>query len=101
MAFSQAFNSVSFMLFKFTFNLIIDSLNALMVTFLYSFQLTELKDKIVTIEPFKEAILKFKLNHKVMTEKERKDWLKANVERIILDQDIIKMDIKKLLFRLE
>ena len=67
----------------------------------YTFQLTELKDKIVSIEPFKESILKFKLNHNAMTEPELKDWLKANVERIILDQDIIKMDVKKRLFRLE
>ena len=66
-----------------------------------TFQLTELKDKIVSVEPFKESILKFKLNHKTMTEKELKDWLKANVERIILDQDIIKIDVKKLPFRLE
>jgi hypothetical protein len=66
-----------------------------------TFQLTELKDKIVTIEAFKESILKFKLNHKTMTEKELKSWLKVNVERIILDQDIIKMDIKKLPLRLE
>ena len=64
-------------------------------------QLTELKDKTVSVEPFKESILKFKLNHKVMAEKELKDWLKDNVERIILDQDIIKMDVKKLPFRLE
>ena len=66
-----------------------------------TFQLTELKDKTVSVEPFKESILKFKLNHKVMAEKELKDWLKDNVERIILDQDIIKMDVKKLPFRLE
>ena len=66
-----------------------------------TFQLTELKDKIVSVEPFKEAVLKFKLNHKTMVEKELTDWLKANVERIILDQDIIKMDVKKLPFRLE
>ena len=62
---------------------------------------TELKDKTVSVEPFKESILKFKLNHKTMTEKELKDWLKNNVERIILDQDIIKMDVKQLPFRLE
>lgn len=66
-----------------------------------TFQLTELKDKIVSVEPFKEAILKFKLNHKTMAEKELKDWLKTNVERIILDQDVIKMDVKKLPFQLE
>lgn len=66
-----------------------------------TFQLTELKDKIVPIEPFKESILTFKFNHSTMTEKELKDWLKFNVERIILDQDIIKMDVKKLPFRLE
>jgi len=66
-----------------------------------TFQLTEIKDKIVSVEPFKEAVLKFKLNHKTMVEKELTDWLKANVERIILDQDIIKMDVKKLPFRLE
>jgi len=52
----------------------------------------------VTIEAFKESILKFKLNHKVMAEKELKDWLKVNIDRIILDQDIIKMDVKKCRF---
>ncbi len=36
-----------------------------------------------------------------MTEKELKDWLKGNVERIIIDHAIIKMDAKKLPFRLE
>jgi site-specific DNA recombinase len=66
-----------------------------------TFQLAELKDKIVAIDPFKESVLKFKVNYEAMTEKELKDWLKANLGRIILDQDIIKMDIKKLPFRLE
>jgi len=33
-----------------------------------------------------------------MAEKELKDWLKVNIDRIILDQDIIKMDVKKCRF---
>lgn len=55
----------------------------------------------MSIDPFKESILKFKLNHQSMTEDELKDWLKANVERIILDQEVIKIDFKKLPFRLD
>lgn len=66
-----------------------------------TFQQTELNEKIVTIDPFKESLLKFKLNHESMTEDEHKNWLKANVERIILDQEVIKIDFKKLPFQLE
>ena len=66
-----------------------------------TFQQTELNEKIVSIDPFKESLLKFKLNHQSMTEDELKDWVKANVERIILDQEVIKIDFKKLPFRLE
>lgn len=66
-----------------------------------TFQKAERHEQLLTMEPFKEAILKFKLNHESMSETELKQWLNTNVQRILLNQDIVKMDFKCLPFRLE
>lgn len=66
-----------------------------------TFQKTELNEQLVSIDPFKEAILTFKLNHSDLSENEHKQWIKENIVRIILDEKDIKMDLKKLQFRLE
>lgn len=66
-----------------------------------TFQRTELNENMVNVDPFKEAILKFKLNHTSMSENELQVWLKDNIDQIILNQKHIKMSVKKLPFRLE
>jgi site-specific DNA recombinase len=66
-----------------------------------TFNKMELSDRTVGLDGFKESLLKFKLNHKEMTELELQGWLKENIERIILEGDDLKMDVKKLPFRLE
>ncbi len=65
------------------------------------FHKEELKDQLLNLDPFKEAILRFKLNQDSMTEKEFQGWLKENIERITLDQNNIKIIFKKLPFELE
>lgn len=62
----------------------------------YQFELTETRDKKLTIDTFKEAIIKLKLNHTTMTETEIQDWLKINVKNIIFDKEKYEVVFKKL-----
>ena len=65
------------------------------------FHKDELLDQILRLDPFKQAILTFKLNHESMNEKELQIWFKENVEKIILDKESVKVLFKKLPIRLE
>ena len=59
-------------------------------------ELAEKQDRLQTIEPFKQAIIQFKVNQNQMTETEYRDWLKANVEHIQIRQDQVSIRFKNL-----
>jgi site-specific DNA recombinase len=60
------------------------------------FQLNEKQEQIKTIEPFKQAIVSFKVNYQNMSEKEIQEWLRKNVERIVFQDKEVKIDFKSL-----
>ena len=62
------------------------------------FQLDELKDKIITIDGVKQAIIKLKLNYEAMSELELKDWLKQNIKQIVVNEEVVNISFKKLDF---
>ncbi len=47
------------------------------------FEIGETHGKLLSIDRFKETIVKFKFNHSTMPEKEVKEWLKDNILKII------------------
>ena len=52
----------------------------------YQFELGEKQEKVLTIDSFKESIIKLKVNHESMSEKDLKTWLDTNVKEIIYDE---------------
>jgi site-specific DNA recombinase len=60
------------------------------------FQLNEKQDQIKTIEPFKQAIISFKINYQNMSEKEIQEWLRKNVEKIIYQDKEVRIEFKGL-----
>ena len=55
------------------------------------FELSELKDSLKEIEPFKEAITYFKINYSAMTEQELISWLSENIRGIFYKSGQIKI----------
>jgi len=64
----------------------------------YQFELADKEDKNVTIESFKEAIIKLKVNLNSMKETELKAWLKANVNQVVYDNGHYDVTFKRLDF---
>jgi len=52
------------------------------------FQLNAEKEKLITIEPFKQSIVSLKINHENMTDKEWFGWLNKNIEKIYIKEGI-------------
>lgn len=64
----------------------------------YQFDLADKEDKKVTIEAFKESIIKLKVNLNSMKETELKTWLKANVKQVVYDNGHYDVTFKRLDF---
>jgi site-specific DNA recombinase len=62
----------------------------------YQFELGEKEEKVLTIDSFKESIIKLKVNHESMSEQDLKDWLKANIKEIIYDEGSFDITFKSL-----
>lgn len=65
-----------------------------------TFDSTELKDQLVTIDDFKESVIKLKVNYKSMSDEDLRQWLKENVEQIIINGEKVKVTFKKLKLQL-
>ena len=64
----------------------------------YQFDLADKEDKKVTIEAFKESVIKLKVNLDSMKEMELKAWLKANVKQVVYDNGHYDVTFKRLDF---
>jgi len=64
----------------------------------YQFDLADKEDKKVTIESFKESIIKLKVNLNSMKEMKLKAWLKSNVKQVIYDNGHYDVTFKRLDF---
>jgi site-specific DNA recombinase len=64
----------------------------------YQFDLADKEDKKVTIEAFKEAVIKLKVNLNNMEEKNIQAWLKAHVKEVVFNNNHYEMRFKCLDF---
>jgi hypothetical protein len=64
----------------------------------YQFDLADKEDKKVTIESFKESIIKLKVNLNSIKEEDLKVWLKANVKQAVYDNGHYDVTFKRLDF---
>jgi len=64
----------------------------------YQFDLADKEDKKVTIESFKESIIKLKVNLNSIKEADLKVWLKANVKQAVYDNGHYDVTFKRLDF---
>ena len=64
----------------------------------YQFDLADKDDKKVTIESFKEAVIKLKVNLNNMEEKDIQTWLKVHVKEVVFDNNDYKVRFKCLDF---
>ncbi len=60
------------------------------------FELNAGKEKLLSIEPFKQSIVSLKINYENMTDKEWFSWLNKNIERIIYTEGTIQIRFKDL-----
>ena len=64
----------------------------------YQFDLADKEDKKMTIESFKESIIKLKVNLNSIKEAELKVWLKANVKQVVYENGHYDVTFKRLNF---
>lgn len=64
------------------------------------FELSSMQDKLKTIEKFKQAIIKIKINYSAMSEEEIHQWLRENISKIIYNNGKIEIIFKELDFGL-
>lgn len=55
------------------------------------FQIGETTEKILSIDSFKESVVKFKFNYPSLSEKEVKQWFKTNVAKIIYKEKMVEV----------
>jgi len=64
------------------------------------FELSSTQDQLQTIEPFKQAIIRLKINHASMTDQELQQWLRENISKIIYRNGDLEIIFKALDFGL-
>jgi site-specific DNA recombinase len=60
------------------------------------YALKEKQETLKSIEPFKQNIIKLKVNHAEMSEQIMRDWLIANVSKIIVTKETLDIEFKSL-----
>lgn len=60
------------------------------------FELNEEQEKIISLEPFKQEIIKLKLNYENMERADLHAWLKKNISKIIYKEDDVEIVFKSI-----